>query len=80
MIPIYAKKIRNKWLCYSTFDCHDYSFDGDTIEEAKEKMSNQLTKVGLIEQALWMKEKIIEPDLYKQPDQWRPPHLDDQMV
>lgn len=61
MIPIHTKKLNKKWFCFATFDGYDYSYVGNTKEQAQDKMKKRLKKNSLDGHALFMEDEIIQP-------------------
>lgn len=60
MIQIETKNVRGKWFCFATFDGYDYSFEGNTSEEAQQQMKVQLKKNDLEGHGLFMNHYAIE--------------------
>lgn len=43
-MTIGTKFLRGKFYCYATIDGYDYSFDGNTVDEAQKQMRDLLDK------------------------------------
>jgi hypothetical protein len=76
-MTIETKFLRGKFYCYATVDGYDYSFDGNTVDEAQSPMRYLLDKKFLQgklagKKIEWESIKIIEQPEQKVPE---PPYI-----
>jgi len=76
-IPVKTKKVKGKWFCYCTVDGYDYSFEGQSQDEATLQMLDIIKKkpkyvfkfepIELIKRTIPIKTKFHRPKIDNNP-------------
>jgi len=59
-MEIETKLLKGKFYCYATIYGYDYSFDGNTIDEAQSQMRDLLMKNNIKGNVEWSALRVIE--------------------